>query len=434
MKSKLICLFCCAIAFQQAASAQGLLKKLKNKVEQSMGNATGNRLDKEINKAADKPFSGKKKNTTSEANESLQDTVGVTASNVTDPNRVRAWSKFDFIAGSELLLADDFMQDEPGSFPGGWNTNGKGEIVHLNDGKEKWLKLSQGSIYLTPNTQTLPESFTIEFDLLLDLRNKGWSYPELRFTLFNSGALKPTDNGLFNRLKAEQASIVTIQPGEYNNSGTVFLNYAAERELFKTPFKSLKLVEDNYRKPMHIAISVHQQRFRLWIDEEKVYDLPKAIAAKFNQFAIGISSSNYPDDQVGLYFTGFKLAGGLPAAPSKLLTEGKLVSTAICFDVNSAGIKPASYAAIKEIAAVLKTNPAVNIRIVGHTDNDGEETFNKTLSLQRAEAVKQALVEQHGIDADRIRNVEGKGEAIPVAENSTSVGKAKNRRVEFIKL
>jgi OOP family OmpA-OmpF porin len=417
-----------------AANAQGLLKKIKSRVEQSVGNAAGNRLDKEINKAADKPLPKKSAETTADVNEGAGNAAPATSS--PQSTSLQSYSKFDFVAGNDLLLTDDFSQDEIGAFADKWNTNGKGEVVHMGDGEDKWLKMSQSSVYLTPNTKLLPESFTIEFDVILDLHNKGYLYPEITLNLFNTGAIDAVANSVFGNLNNNALDYIVriiLQPGGQKDSRAMIKSYAQRSENFKTPYKSITLIENSYGKPMHVAISVHKQRFRLWINEEKVFDLPKLIENKCNQFAFGLGSSNYTEDQLGCYFTNFKLAGGLPDTKSKLLTEGKIVSTAITFDVNADKIRPASFGAIKEIAEVLQSNPAVRIKITGHTDNDGDKELNTPLSLKRAAAVKKALHELHGIDDSRME-VDGKGEDLPVADNDTPTGKAKNRRVEFTRL
>jgi outer membrane protein OmpA-like peptidoglycan-associated protein len=118
---------------------------------------------------------------------------------------------------------------------------------------------------------------------------------------------------------------------------------------------------------------------------------------------------------------------------SKLLTEGKLVSYGIYFDVNKDIVKPESNGTLKGIAQVLSENPDVKIKIVGHTDSDGADAANLDLSKRRADSVKNELVKTFGIDAGRIET-DGKGETVPVAANDIPANKAMNRRVEFIKL
>lgn len=127
------------------------------------------------------------------------------------------------------------------------------------------------------------------------------------------------------------------------------------------------------------------------------------------------------------------MAAGLPDTRSKLLTEGKFVTHGILFDVNSDRIKPQSYGVLKDIASVLSENSSVAVKIIGHTDSDGNAAANLDLSQRRAEAVKVSLIKDFGIDASRLQT-DGKGASQPVDSNNTAEGKANNRRVEFVKL
>ena len=116
-----------------------------------------------------------------------------------------------------------------------------------------------------------------------------------------------------------------------------------------------------------------------------------------------------------------------------MITEGKLVTYGIYFDVNKDVVKPESYGTLKEIAAALNENPTVRVKIIGHTDADGDDAKNLDLSKRRADSVKNELAKTFGIDVARFET-DGKGETQPVAPNDTPANKALNRRVEFIKL
>jgi outer membrane protein OmpA-like peptidoglycan-associated protein len=131
--------------------------------------------------------------------------------------------------------------------------------------------------------------------------------------------------------------------------------------------------------------------------------------------------------------TNFRIAAGLPDTRNKLLTEGKLVTYGIHFDVNKDVVKPESYGTLKEIAAILNEVPDVKVKILGHTDADGQDAANLDLSKRRAASVKAELSKNFGVNTDRIVT-DGMGESQPVAPNDTPVNKALNRRVEFIKL
>lgn len=129
----------------------------------------------------------------------------------------------------------------------------------------------------------------------------------------------------------------------------------------------------------------------------------------------------------------FTRAVGAPDTRNKLIIEGKFVTRGILFDVGSDKIKPESYGVLKDIAAVLTENGDVKVRIIGHTDADGKDADNLVLSQKRAVAVKNALVTDFNIDASRMQT-DGKGESQPVDKNDSAIGKANNRRVEFIKI
>lgn len=110
---------------------------------------------------------------------------------------------------------------------------------------------------------------------------------------------------------------------------------------------------------------------------------------------------------------------------------GKVAIYGIYFDFNKADVKPESEATLKEIAALLKQNSKLNLYVVGHTDNVGSLAANMDLSQRRADAVVQALVSKHGVDAKRLK-AQGVGPLCPVTSNKTEEGRAKNRRVELV--
>jgi OOP family OmpA-OmpF porin len=179
-------------------------------------------------------------------------------------------------------------------------------------------------------------------------------------------------------------------------------------------------------KKYRISIWVQKERIRLYVGDVKLFDLPKAMSKnyKYNMIRFGGGTP-----MIG----NLRIATGLPDMRSKLITEGKLISYGIYFDINKNVVKPESYPSIKEIAAILKDNPAVRIKIVGHTDSDGNDKSNLDLSKRRASSVKDALVNDFSIDASRIET-DGKGELEPIVPNDSVINKALNRRVEFIKL
>jgi outer membrane protein OmpA-like peptidoglycan-associated protein len=110
------------------------------------------------------------------------------------------------------------------------------------------------------------------------------------------------------------------------------------------------------------------------------------------------------------------------------------VGALIQFDFDSAVIKLESYSLLREFAKALQGAALsdATIKIVGHTDSIGTESYNFWLSKRRAEAVKNFLVSAYGIDKRRLMTT-GYGEYQPIASNGTEAGQALNRRVEFVR-
>lgn len=115
-----------------------------------------------------------------------------------------------------------------------------------------------------------------------------------------------------------------------------------------------------------------------------------------------------------------------------LKTLGHIAVYGILFDTGKSEIKPESAQAITEIAKLLKNDPALKLYVVGHTDTMGGVEANLKLSQERAEAVLQALVRNHGIASDRLKSF-GNGPFSPVASNDAAETRARNRRVELVK-
>ena len=114
-------------------------------------------------------------------------------------------------------------------------------------------------------------------------------------------------------------------------------------------------------------------------------------------------------------------------------TEGRANLEAIFFTVNSAVLRPESDAALAAIADVMRRHPDWRVSLEGHTDSQADDAYNLELSKRRAGAVKVALVQRFQIAPVRLATA-GYGETRPVADNLTLEGRARNRRVELVKL
>ncbi len=126
----------------------------------------------------------------------------------------------------------------------------------------------------------------------------------------------------------------------------------------------------------------------------------------------------------------------LPANQADLLLQARLSAAAartpIQFGSGGDRITEDSVPTLELIAEFLVANPSVRVQIIGHTDSDGEDDANLTLSRIRAEAVRAQLIAR-GVEAERLTPL-GMGEYDPVTDNVTREGKARNRRIEFLVL
>jgi outer membrane protein OmpA-like peptidoglycan-associated protein len=335
----------------------------------------------------------------------------------------KSYSKFDFIPGEQIIYFEDFSQDNVGDFPDKWNTNGSGEIVTIGNIAGKWLKTASEIKYAPMlSGKPFPENYTIEFDAIYKADDE-----QVGGNTFLALDIFPSPNG--KSLDAESGTGIRFKT---QGDDVAAFSYSDQQEGFSNSQDKQLLINKN-GKVIHFSIWVQKQRCRLYVEESKIWDLPMLMPAGANCNAIGFFVGIYGEGNRDLFFSNIRIAVGAPDMRNKLLTEGKLVTHGIMFDVNSDKIKSESYGTLKEIAKVLTENADVKVKIMGHTDSDGADAANMDLSKRRAAAVKNALSKDFGIDAFRMQS-DGKGESEPASPNTTAEGKANNRRVEFIKM
>jgi OmpA-OmpF porin, OOP family len=426
MNKKIILLLIVAAPMISKAQLGNFANRVKNKVITKTNARIDKKVDAEIEKTLDE-IEGKNQ-APAKGNQQTNQTPS------SHPG-VQSHAKYDFVPGEKIIYVNDFATDAMGELPVGWNSNGTGAVVTLSGQKGNWAQLLQNSVYLTDNKDSLTENFTVEFDLVLRRTNTKAPFPVLAFGVLASGEYSSTANELLKGYINTFATELKIQPYD-NNGSQIHLNTWAERKKYlATDIKNFGELQQQFNKVIHVAMQVQKERLRIWFNENKLYDLPKAIAgdAIINQLYFDVKRYGGDDAEVGYAIGNIKIAKGLPDTRHKLIEEGKFSTTGILFDVNSATIKPESNGVLKEIADVLKQFPEIKVNIIGHTDSDGSDATNLELSKKRAAAVKDILAKEFGIDKSRIES-DGKGETLAVGDNKTKEGKAQNRRVEFVKL
>ena len=120
--------------------------------------------------------------------------------------------------------------------------------------------------------------------------------------------------------------------------------------------------------------------------------------------------------------------GAIAAQPAAMSAKVSYTADAL-FDFDKSVLKPAAKTSLDNLVGQIKSLSLEVVIATGHTDSVGTDAYNQKLSVRRATAVKKYLVSK-GVDANRIQ-IEGKGESQPVADNKTSAGRAKNRRVQI---
>ncbi len=389
------------------AKAQ-LLKKIKNKVEQK------------VNKPADPPSEKKNETTTTSSEVPKTDTVKKENVN-TPPSSLKTYSKYDFVPGEKIVVFEDFSQDAVGDFPDKWNTNASGETVTVDGVPGHWFMLTKPGYFIPEFIDSFPENFTLEYDLLIDQPVHSWGI-STAIMEFSKGSNPETWRSVDN------SYAFNLLPGA-GGRGSCDYN---RRKMGVGEGASIEISHfSDITKPVHVAIWRQKERVRLYLNQEKAFDVPRAIApeAKLNTLLFWIQLT----DKWHFLISNLRLGVGAPDLRNKFLKENKWVTHGILFDVNSDKIKPESYGSLKEMADLLKEYADLKVKIVGHTDADGNDANNLDLSKRRAAAVKEALAREFAIDQTRIET-DGKGETEPIDKNTTSAGKANNRRVEFIKL
>ena len=448
-------LFLSLIFFALQSHAQ-ILKRIADRTKQKTENKVAEKVSEKVSNAATKPIDEagqkKKKKEQDAPNEPDGGTDQPSNSNSTsnsstgNPEKkdkplptkepdLTTYSKFDFVPGEKILVAEDFSQDAIGDFPVKWNTNASGEVVKAAGMDGHWLMIKKKGRYIPEHIKDLPENFTLQFDLVCNDKFSNYS-KELDILILTGNNDKRVFEYSFIPYEKRSGVKIGFHPSDAGlKGGKGYIDtYEDGARVINNEVKTTRFASNLGKPKVKVSIWRQKQRIRVYLDEEKIFDLPRAFAAgkTYSTVLFDLWSGMYNEEDRYL-ISNIRLAVGAPDTRNKLITEGRFVTSGILFDVNSDKIKPESSGVLKDIAAVLNENPTVKVKIVGHTDSDGSDADNLLLSQKRAAAVKNALADQYNVDASRMQT-DGKGETQPADKNDTAEGKANNRRVEFIKM
>ncbi|TVR76085.1 MAG: OmpA family protein [Saprospirales bacterium] len=332
------------------------------------------------------------------------------------------WSGFDFVSGDEIIFEDNLEGERNGEFPSKWDLvrgtvenavfNGDNVIVFINTNSNS----TGGIVPLITNASEdyLPDEFTVEFDAYFDHPNR--TYRLLFFDGKNqtnlNRSINPGSNQRVDRLRISQNSaLYESTTGHYPGFGKSSSDDAARSE-------------PGWRR---VSISFNKRALKVYLDDARVLNIPNM---SYNPLGLTFAYHNPTGGHLG-YMKNIRVAKGSVPLYEKMLSEGKIVTTGIRFDVNKSTLRPESFGIINEIVKLMNEKPDLNFSVEGHTDSDGSESHNQSLSEARAKEVMDELIKM-GIPSSRLKFV-GHGQSTPVADNDTPEGKAQNRRVEFVK-
>lgn len=422
-------LFTCSIFCFHAPTQAQFIKKLKDKVNKTVEDAIDKPADKPA-KSTDKSSGNAEQNDSSGSDDKSENKpVATTQSASTGSYKV--YSKFDFIPGNTILYYDNFEKDNIGETPEGWMTTNMAEVVEIEGLEGRWVTLEPkgGAVNIAKSKkQSWGDNFTIEFDMFMEPGSEGLS-DQLYIYLGNSGGKMVSDESLLNNIYTGDA--IEIYFGINKKDGTLYnlssyRNVAIGKPGAKTKFSSEQGVKINLLKPMHFSFCVQGKRLRFWMNEKKYLDINSAIQPDVIPNLLGFKGHYNTNSK--FFVSNIRIAKDVPDTRAEF-NDGKIVSN-LLFYSGTAKMKPESLGALYDISKVIKDANGP-VKIIGHTDSDGDDALNMKLSQQRADAVKELLVKEYNMDASKF-NTEGRGETQPVADNKTAEGKAQNRRVEFI--
>lgn len=408
-------------AFSQETVGGKVAKKAKERTYQRGEQKGEETVDKVLDEVEDGILSifkkKKKKDTTEkkEVEENKNQEIIKTNKNLLNVN-----SKFDFIAGEKELYFDNFERLDIGDFPAEFNTNASGEIVVLENKEGKWLNMTKNGFFIPEKIKDLPENFTLEFEVGIQ------GSPGNNYSGFGLNFSTVEENLFKDNLFSESSAILYLHPGADLASVQILPSKGVEIN------NDIPMPQWSQNGNQFAKVSIWRQkgRLRVYLNQEKLTDLPRFFQEK-EPYSLSFFRRFFEDCDMLISNIRFAVAGA--DMRNKLISEGKFVTNGILFDINSENIKPESGTVLKEIATTLQENPTIRVKIIGHTDSDGSDVANLSLSQKRANAVKMALSSFYGIDISRFET-EGKGESQPLNKNETPEEKAQNRRVEFIKL
>jgi len=304
------------------------------------------------------------------------------------------WRNYDFVPGSTVWRATDFSNEPVGRFPASQLEFVRGNMQVVEFEGARMLEATSDSVVRVKLPKVLPEAFTVEFSLRVPTTNTSTQV----FTSPRNGAIARYP---FDYL------YIYASPGIYR----------AGREVSGMRLPAL------VRKTVPVKLQVRDDWAILYVGSDRVSQVPTANFGRSDTVEFHLSANaRFPT-----YLSDIVVAVGLDDLYATLNRTGEVTTRGILFDSDSDRLRPESTPVLQELVKALTDHAELRVVIEGHTDGQGDDARNQSLSERRAAAVATYVTGQ-GVAAARVTAV-GKGETTPVADNATSEGRQQNRRV-----
>jgi outer membrane protein OmpA-like peptidoglycan-associated protein len=401
MKSKFIFIVLLCLAFIAMSSpTMAQFGKLKDKVKEKAEKKVEETVKGKEETASDTSTANKKS-----TEEPASDTAKAQSAGPGVSEEMSLYTKYDFVPGDKVIFYDDLSGEEIGEFPSRWRLDEGVFEIAKQGGKNYILCTDKGSIRPKIATGALPPKYTIEMEFYIkggDTRGH-WFFIKW-----------------------------------YNGEGQEIGNFNIQ-DKFRTNLRLLDkdIASKELSAPLSggihtMRIMATQSTMKCYIDNERMANVPAV--ESFKPVDFGVYMDPWKDEPNNPMLIGtFRYAEGGKTLKQQLDEAGRIVTHGILFDSGSDKIKGESYKTLADIGALLTDNPALRLSIEGHTDSDGTDEYNLTLSQKRAASVRDYLIANYKIAPERLES-KGLGESKPIDKNITPEGKANNRRVELVKL
>lgn len=341
------------------------------------------------------------------------------------PTGMAKYNKFDFVAGDEIIFEDLQAGEQLGEFPSMWDLlDGEAEIAQIN-GENVIALFDESAIVPLMKEQYdfLGNVFTIEYDCYFPACPDYPVYNKYGTTILKINNNEDTEGYGTSIFSIDFPNRILTEDNQISHTDFKY-DWRKTNETSAEGSTELVLEPNSWH---HISISFNKRAIKTYIDETRIANIPNVV----NNCGWIVLRQVYSDHDFPAYYKNFRIAKGAVPLYDRVMSEGRFITYGIWFEVGKSEIKPESMGEINRIYKMLTDNPTLSFTVEGHTDATGDASSNLALSKARAKAIVDKLVEM-GISPSRLKS-EGKGQTNPINDNSTTEGRAKNRRVEFVK-